>query len=524
MIVRGERPSSPGACACGEGVSGARGGVAGRAWRRGRAGWRDRARWAAGLALGLGVAGCGGGESETEGPGTTGQPAGWDEDLRLAEAADTNGAADVVEVSLTARVTEIEIVPGTKTPLWTYDGRLPGPLIRAKRGDRLLVHFTNELPEPTTIHWHGVRVPVEMDGAPDMPKPAVKPGETFDYDFVLPDAGLYWYHPHVDSAAQLGRGLHGALLVEDADEPPGLGDELILVLTDIGIDDDGTMWPQDGAGDLGALFGREGNRLLVNGRLLPELRPRAGLRQRWRIVNAAKSRYFWMDLGEDGGDGDGDTFVRVGGDGGFATAQVTETSLLVVPGERADVLVTPVTAPGEARAVRNVPYDRGYGTAFNQPTVDLFKIRATEDEAGTAGAVPDTARAIEAIDATGAMPVEIDLTMKQTEAGIVLGMNGVPFGEAAPIVASVGETQVWTVRNTMAWAHPFHLHGFFFQVVDEVGAPVSPLSWKDTVDVPVDGEARFVVRYDPRPGMWMFHCHILDHADLGMMGMVDVRK
>lgn len=465
----------------------------------------------------IALGGCGGGESETGEP-ATGQPAGWDEELRLAEAVDVNAAPDVVEVELTARAAELEIVPGTKTALWTYGGTLPGPLIRAKRGDRLIVHFTNELPDPTTIHWHGVRVPVEMDGAPDMPKPAVKPGETFDYDFLLPDAGLYWYHPHVDSAAQLGRGLHGAIVVEDPDDPADLGDELLMVLSDLGIDEDGALWPQDGAGDLGALFGREGNTLLVNGRALPTLRPRAGLRQRWRIVNAAKSRYFWMDL--DGGE----TFLRVGGDGGFASAVVEETSLLVVPGQRVDVLVTPVKEPGEPRTLRNVPYDRGYGTAFNQPTVDILAIRATEDDAGTAGAVPETARDIEALDVTGATPIALDLTMKQTDDAIILGMNGVPFEEAAPIQATIGETQVWTVKNTMAWAHPFHLHGFFFQAIDEAGAPLFPLEWKDTVDVPVDGQARFVVRYDPRPGMWMFHCHILDHADLGMMGMVNVQK
>ena len=114
--------------------------------------------------------------------------------------------------------------------------------------------------------------------------------------------------------------------------------------------------------------------------------------------------------------------------------------------------------------------------------------------------------------------------MEQTESEIVLGIDGVPFGEADPVPASVGETQLWTVRNTMAWAHPFHLHGFFFQVVGEAGAPVPPLEWRDTVDIPVDSAARFVVRYDPRPGMWMFHCHILDHADLGMMGMINVEK
>lgn len=460
------------------------------------------------------LAACGGDDTE---PIETGQPAGWDDELRLREAEDRNPAEDVVEIDLTARVAELEIRPGLTTEVWTYDGGLPGPLIRARRGDRVIVHFRNELPDPTTVHWHGVRLPIEMDGVPGMPKPAVPPGGSFDYDFVVPDAGLFWYHPHVDSAAQVGSGLHGALLVEDPDEPAGLGDEVVMVLSDIGVEDDGTLTPADGGGDLGTLFGREGNTLLVNGRVLPTLRPRAGLRQRWRIVNAAKSRYFWLDPG-------GPTFLRIGGDGGRSAGPIEAARVLVAPGERADVLVTPATAPGEARTLRWIPFDRGYGTADLRPEEDVLAIEAAPDAAAEPPALPDVARVIEPLDTAGAMPVSLTLTMEQTPDALVLGIDGVPFEQAEPVPAAVGETQVWRVENTMPWGHPFHLHGFFFQVLGDDGAPTTPLEWKDTVHVPVDGVLRFAVRYDPRPGMWMFHCHILDHADAGMMGMVDVQK
>ncbi len=460
------------------------------------------------------LAACGGDDTE---PIETGQPAGWDDELRLREAIDRSPAEDVVEIDLTARVAELEIRPGVTTEVWTYDGGLPGPLIRARRGDRVIVHFRNELPDPTTVHWHGVRLPIEMDGVPDMPKPAVPPGGSFDYDFVVPDAGLFWYHPHVDSAAQVGSGLHGALLVDDPDEPAGIGDEVVMVLADIGIEDDGTLTPPDGGGDLGTLFGREGGTLLVNGRVLPTLRPRAGLRQRWRIVNAAKSRYFWLDLG-------GPAFLRIGGDGGRSAGPVESGRVLVAPGERADVLVTPVTEAGEARTLRWIPFDRGYGTADLRPEEDVLAIEAAPDVAAEPPALPDVARVIEPLDTAGAMSVSLTLTMEQTPDALVLGIDGVPFEEAEPVPAAVGETQVWLVENTMPWGHPFHLHGFFFQVLGEDGAPTTPLEWKDTVHVPVDGKLRFAVRYDPRPGMWMFHCHILDHADAGMMGMVNVQK
>ncbi|MEZ4302802.1 MAG: multicopper oxidase family protein [Polyangiaceae bacterium] len=468
------------------------------------------------LFAGLLIAGCGGGE-ETEPPDAPGQPAGWDDELRLPIAEDRDADADVVEIDLTAREAGLQVRPGVTTQVRTYDGGLPGPLIRAKRGDRLRAHFHNDLPDPTTIHWHGLRVPVEMDGAPDMPKPPVGSGEGFDYDFVLPDAGLFWYHPHVDSAAQVGSGLYGAILVDDPDEPAGLGDEVVMVLSDIGIDEKGNLRPPDAGGDLGSVFGREGDVLLVNGRVQPTMRARAGRRQRWRIVNAARSRYYWLDLG-------GVPFVRIGGDAGRSSAVVESERLLLLPGERADVLVTPVSEPGEVRELRWIPYDRGYGTAFERPEVTLLTIEAADLSAEEQAPAPDVSRAVEALATDGAMEVQIELTMEQTDDGTALGINGVPFENAAPIVGAVGETQVWSVKNTMAWAHPFHLHGFFFQVLGDDGAPAWPVEWRDTADVPVDGTLRFAVRYDPRPGMWMFHCHILDHADLGMMGMVDVQK
>lgn len=463
----------------------------------------------------LTLAGCG----ETAETGEPGQPEGWDDELRLREASDTNVDAGIVEVALTARVAEIEIASGTTTKAWTYDGGLPGPLIRAKRGDRVIVHFTNQLPEPTTIHWHGVRVPIEMDGVPDGPKPAVQPGESFDYDFVVPDAGLFWYHPHVDSAAQVGNGLYGALLVEDPDEPAGLGDEVVMVLSDIALGDDGALLSPEAGGALGGVFGREGNKLLVNGRVRPVLRPRAGMRERWRIVNAAKSRYFWLDL-------EGTKLSRIGGDGGRMPVAEELERVLLSPGERADVLVTPVDAPAQERVLRWVPFDRGYGTSELRPIEDVLAIAASADTPASSGPAPDASRAIVPIDVTGATPVAIKLTMEQIGDEIRLGINGVPFDESEPLHGAVGETQVWTVENAMPWGHPFHLHGFFFQVLDQQmlgeAATVPPLEWKDTVRVPVDGKLRLAVRYDARPGMWMFHCHILDHADLGMMGMLDL--
>ena len=139
------------------------------------------------------------------------QPEGWDEDIALPQAEDLDPDPDVLEVEIEAREADIEILPGQTTRLWTYNGLLPGPLLRAKKGDRLIVHFKNELPQPTTIHWHGFELPNDMDGVPPTTQPPIAPGESFVYEFDVPDAGTFWYHPHLRSFEQVDRGLSGVL-------------------------------------------------------------------------------------------------------------------------------------------------------------------------------------------------------------------------------------------------------------------------------------------------------------------------
>jgi len=183
------------------------------------------------------------------------------------------------------------------------------------------------------------------------------------------------------------------------------------------------------------------------------------------------------------------------------------------------VLVTPAGHPGQSLTVRWVAYDRGFGTAYMRPDQDLFYIHLTDDDPVEDAPVPDVLRDIAPIDATGATPRDISLTMgTATDGSLVLGIDGVPSWDAPPLTASLGETDLWTITNTMDWDHPFHLHGFFFQPVDASGAPTR--EWRDTFNIPQHDTKQVIVRYDDRPGMWMFHCHILDHAEAGMMGML----
>lgn len=444
------------------------------------------------------------------------QPAGWDADLRLATIVDRNPDPNVVEVDLESVVADVELSPGESVKAWTYNGSLPGPLIRAKRGDRLIVHFSNRLSSPTTVHWHGLRVPIQMDGVPEHSQPDVAPGESFTYDFVLKDAGLFWYHPHVLSAAQVGFGLYGALLVDDPDDSIGIPDEAVLVLSDIAIDGT-TLESPDSGGSIGMVFGREGNRVLVNGRTRASMTARPGVLQRWRVVNAAKSRYFQLDL-------DGQPFTVVGTDGGLQEFATTSNLVVLAPGERLDLVVAPHPAEDGAELVlRSGLFNRGYGSVEYRSPEDLLVIRFSGSPVSERWQRTSLRSFGATADRAATTNVALELTLAQTdERTFTYGINGKPFGAGVVVRARVGETQVWTLTNSTKWSHPFHLHGFFFEVLDSLGKPVQPRAWKDTIDVPFETTVQILVRFDDRPGMWMYHCHILDHADGGLMGMVEV--
>ena len=445
-------------------------------------------------------------------------PANWDQGLKLPEAHDHNPDPKIVEIDLTARIADVEVNSTHTVRAWTYDGGIPGPLIRAHVGDRVIVHFTNDLPQPTTIHWHGVRVPIDMDGVPDVSQPEVKRGETFTYDFVVRDAGLYWYHPHVMAAAQTGFGLYGALLVDDPVDGVGVADQLTLVLSDIGFDRHGVLDSPDTGGPAGMVFGREGAYVLANGKILPTLLARSGAPQRWRIVNAAKSRFFLLDL-------EGQEFYVIGGDGGLQERPETTDSLLITPGERVDVIVTPTGPRGGTLTLQAALYNRGYGSVEYRIPEDVLTIAFSDEPPLPKQNMPALHRDIVAPSLAGATHVDVVLTLPPAgpDGKSEFHVNGVPFWKAKPFLAKVGETQIWTVKNETKWAHPMHLHGFFFLPLDEQLQPIRPMAWKDTLDVPIDGTIRFVVVFDERPGMWMFHCHILDHADGGLMGHVHLR-
>lgn len=465
-----------------------------------------------------GTGGGGGGAGGAGGGGFAELPSDWDEAVRLPTIVDENPANDVLEVTLHATAGMGQYIPEAPSPIWGFEGTSPGPLLRGRRGDRLIVHFKNDLAVPLTIHWHGMRVPNDMDGAPMVVSP-IEPGAQFDYDFTLPDPGTYWYHPHVVSNLEVSMGLYGAIVVDPAEgDPDPLASfempEATLVLDDVGVEADGTLSPYDKHGNLGDFFGREGDILLVNGKVLPTIKAQPGLPLRLRFVNAAVARYFVLAL-------EGHTFSQIATDGGLITAPKKVAELLVVPGGRAEVVLTPKGQPGELLTMRWLPFDRGYCTDCRDPE-DLFFIELVDGPPPQDVNLPEALTTITPIDTTNAAVQQIDLTQVTVNGEVVLGINGQAFGEGVTLLAAVGETQILRVNNTTEGDHPFHLHGYFFQPIEVGGVPYGPTEQWDTFNVPKKQSADLAVYYDGRPGMWMLHCHILDHAEIGMMAMLHV--
>jgi FtsP/CotA-like multicopper oxidase with cupredoxin domain len=421
-----------------------------------------------------------------------------------------------VEVHLTAAPASLALVPGKSTDVLAYNGRVPGPLLEVREGDRVIVHFRNELDEPTTVHWHGLHIPFDADGSPFHPVP---PGGTHDYEFTLQpgSAGTYWYHPHPHhrTAHQVGRGLYGAIIVRAADDPLPAMPERLLVLSDNRLDADGAFdFPARGteAARVDAENGREGDLLFVNGELAPTLEIRAGTVQRWRVVNASAARVYRLAL-------PGHTFLHVGSDGGLFEHPVETDEVVIANGERVELLVRGTGAPGERVALRTLPYNRYIPQTrppdWEQPR-DLLTLAYTAEPAARPVALPVTLRAVPALD-TAAVTARRTVVMTQ---GMLNGrtMDMRRVDEAS----TVGALEIWEVENLVGMDHPFHLHGFQFQVLDRDGVPERDRRWKDTVNVPKHETVRFIVRFGSYAGKWMFHCHILDHEDQGMMGVLEI--
>jgi FtsP/CotA-like multicopper oxidase with cupredoxin domain len=380
-------------------------------------------------------------------------------------------------------------------------------VIEARVGDVLEVRLRNSLPEPTMIHWHGLRLPPPMDGTENV-QHAVRPGESFVYRFALSDAGTFWYHPHMNETVQLERGLYGALVVRGPDEPR-LDAERVLVLDDVALDGAGQIKPPGGW--IEKHDGRQGTVRLVNGRSAPELAMAAGQVERWRIVNASSARYVRLFIG-------GKPFRILGTDGGLIPSPVTASEVLLAPADRVELAVGPFAA-GETLVVESLRYSRG---SFRRTGRETFATLSVGPAAPSRAVVPERLRHIEPLVTGPAAPtreVVLGFTVSPRR-GVEFVINRESHHRADPV--RLGELQVWDIVNRSPVDHPFHLHGYFFQVLEVNGDAPAFLSWEDTVNVPGRGKVRIAWMPDDRPGEWMYHCHILEHHASGMMAHFEV--
>src|SRR5436190_7018262 len=411
---------------------------------------------------------------------------------------------------LTASEFEWAITEEKKIRAWGFNNQLPGPVLTAKKGDTLIIKVKNDLAEPTVVHWHGIRVPASMDGTGEVQRP-IQPGEEFEYRFAVPDSGTFWYHSHQNETVQMERGMYGALIVEDDADPVVDADKVFMI--------DDMKLNRDNSFKEGNFFsrwaerhdGRQGDTLLIHGKENPVINVQAGQTERWRFINSSSARYFVLHL-------DGRSFRIIGTDGGLVEKPVTATEVLITPGERVDILAGPF-AEGETFPIESLPYNR---STFLKAKREQFATVKVGKFKPSVALIPDILKKIEPL-----APKDADVTRKITLAvgpslkhGIDFLVNGTMHANDKPVY--VGELQVWEVFNTSLMDHPFHLHGYFFQVLEDKSKAPDYLAWKDTINLKPRSKVKIAWVPDNRPGMWMYHCHIIEHHEAGMMANFEV--
>lgn len=414
---------------------------------------------------------------------------------------------------------------GMASDLWTYNGTSPGPEIRVRRGEPIRVRFTNNLQEPSSIHWHGIRIANPMDGVAGLTQKAVAPGETFEYDFVAPDAGTFWYHAHNKSWNQVGRGLYGPLVVEDDEAFFDQVHDLTLVIDDWQLGEGGVL---DNA-SFGGLMewahgGRMGNWITVNGEPLPVFDLNKGEPYRLRLINAANARIFALDPNKFGA-----RILAYDGQSLGRAETLTYEPFLLGPAQRADLLVI----PEDGFALEDVSGDRPFAFA-------TFRVRGSgniqdDPKLPKPNPIPEpdleNARRIK-LDMTGGAMGDLSNIIYQGKkqngddfqrTGQVWAFNGIANLAENPMFSSkAGETVIVEIMNNTRWPHAMHVHGHHFRVISRSASEIDDgKPWRDTALIGPEQTIEIAFVADNK-GKWLFHCHMLEHAAAGMTTWFDV--
>lgn len=419
------------------------------------------------------------------------------------------------KAELIAAPVQVELLPGQPTTFWAYNASIPGPLIEVSEGDRVEVRFINRLSQPSTVHWHGLPVPPEQDGNPHDPVP---PGGERTYSFNLPkgSAGTYWYHPHPHghTAEQAFRGLAAPFIVRASDDPLSGISERHLLLSDLKLNADGSI-PDNDANDW--MNGREGQFVLINGQHQPTLELRGP--ERWRLWNACSARYLKLNLG-------GHSFSLVGSDGGLLEQPQAMTEILLAPAERIEIIVQPGSERRQFALTAEI-YDRNkMGMVAAEQVITLAHVSLP---AGQPVSLPAKLREIADLGPTSAHKrVVFSETMRMDNGQHRMDflVNGKSFDmQRVDLTSKLGEVELWELVNDSHMDHPFHIHGCQFQVIEHelngVKTPAPYRAWKDTINLRPRETIRIKMA-QPFKGLRMFHCHILEHENQGMMGILEV--
>jgi FtsP/CotA-like multicopper oxidase with cupredoxin domain len=466
---------------------------------------------ATGWATGLGAPG-----------GTRLEPAGTGQRLGQPEVLASRGG--ILDVTLTAAA-GVRLA-GHETSAWGYNSTSPGPTLRVRPGDLLRVRLINQIDQPTNLHTHGLHVSPRGNG--DNPFVTINPGASFDYAIVIPadhPTGTFWYHPHHHGtvADQIFAGLVGALLVEAETDPP-VTDDMVLLVTDTTLDGTGHVATPSLAAKM---TGREGDLVLVNGQHQPDITAVPGAMQRWRVINGCTSRVLSLRL-------DGQPLTQIALDGVFLPTPADRDRVVLAPGNRADLLVHPT---GEGRyPLISEPYNRGIammgggmGMDGDSTTTGGPVTLATLTVSGPATTAPTLPATLPAPPAPqGRVAGQRRLTFAMGMGG--MGMAAMSFTidgrtfdpDRDDQTVALGSTEEWTVLNTSPMDHPFHLHAWPFHVTAaSTGTPPTGVR-QDVVLIPARGWVQLRIPFMDHPGRSVYHCHILDHEDRGMMGTINV--
>ena len=435
---------------------------------------------------------------------------------------DTVSTQAVKSFELTASVSKLSIGGATPTTVWSYNQQVPGPILRVKKGDQVRITFHNQLPEPTTIHWHGMRVPNAMDGVPGVTQKPVAPGDTFVYEFKVLDSGTYWFHPHMRSHEQVERGLYGVMIVE-SDDDPVYDQEWVWVLDDWLLTQRGAVEDNFAARDLD-VGGRLGNLLTINGKAKPRFEAKAGERIRIRVINASNARNYQLDFGSAAG-----RIFAV--DGNLTGRPQTLKDFEIAPGNRIDIDLTIPASGANPIAIRNTFFHREAQGTVSKGLETIATIQVSgQVEALSTFPIPSHERIP---NWQQGKPTPVDFSYDfSTRINWQFLWNDGPLTYFVINEKIYREHEVTQFKNRQFYRlrftngtglyHPIHIHGMFFKVLSRNGVPVNEPFFRDTALLDYDGSIEVgVVPVDL--GKWMLHCHLLEHSALGMMTLVEVK-